>query len=92
VLSIMLLVVVILTFFACSTIFFVLPTMAGRRGQIEGGESAQDIAVLKESFEELTARVALLEEGMEFYSQLRGSEDKPQIEPGPDQIEPGSEA
>ncbi len=66
------------------TTFVLVPSVAyflrGDRRRLEGGESAADVARLRESVEELTTQVHLLEEEKDFYRELAAPKDTPQDE------------
>ncbi len=51
---------------------------------LEGGESGPDVLRRQESIDELTGRLTLIEEEIEFNRELRSTEETPRIEPGPE--------
>ena len=61
---------------------YFLPDILRNWRGLEGGESGPDVLRLQESIDELTARLALLEEEVEFNRELRSTEETPRIEPG----------
>ena len=61
---------------------YFLPSILRHWRGLEGGESGPDVLRLQESIDELTARLALLEEEIEFNRELRSTEETPRIEPG----------
>ena len=61
---------------------YFLPYILRHWRGLEGGESGPDLLRLQESIDELTARLALLEEEIEFNRELRSTEETPRIEPG----------
>ncbi len=73
---------VVLLFIVAGTGAYFLPYILRHWRGLEGGESGPDVLRLQESIDELTARLALLEEEIEFNRELRSTEETPRIEPG----------
>ena len=73
---------VVLLFIVAGTGAYFLPPILRHWRGLEGGESGPDVLRLQESIDELTARLALLEEEIEFNRELRSTEETPRIEPG----------
>ena len=73
---------VVLLFIVAGTGAYFLPYILRHWRKLEVGESGPDVLRLQESIDELTARLALLEEEVEFNRELRSTEETPRIEPG----------
>ncbi len=73
---------VVLLFIVAGTGAYFLPYILRHWRKLEVGESGPDVLRLQESIDELTARLALLEEEIEFNRELRSTEETPRIEPG----------
>ena len=73
---------VVLLFIVAGTGAYFLPYILRHWRGLEGVESGSDVVRLQGSIDELTARLVLLEEEIEFNRELRSTEDTPRIEPG----------
>ncbi len=73
---------VVLLVIVAGTGAYFLPYILRHWRKLEVGESGPDVLHLQESIDELTARLALLEEEIKFNRELRSTEDTPRIEPG----------
>ena len=60
--------------------FYVRRYLRRQQRELEGGESAPDVARLQESVDELTTQVHLLEEEKDFYRELTAPQDRPETE------------
>ncbi len=74
---------VVLLFIVAGTGAYFLPYILRHWRGLEGVESGPDVVRLQGSIDELTARLVLLEEEIEFNRELRSTEETPRIEPGP---------
>ncbi len=75
---------IVLLFILGCTAAYMLPSIRRHWREIEGGEAGPDVLRLQQAIDDLSARLVLVEEETEFYRKLRSPEDRPQIEPGPE--------